>query len=71
MRRNDVNRSNPLARLGDRLLARFVPVLDRPVHAADCWYEYRCVAPVLLQRHCCRPATGGVRCGPWNQIGYC
>lgn len=58
-------------RAADGLLALFVPKLDQPVQAADCWYQSECLHPVLRQRHCCRRPGGGVTCGGWSQIGYC
>jgi hypothetical protein len=57
----------------DRLLGHFLPEMERPVQAADCWYEYWCEADgghgsIRWQRHCCRRPAGGVTCGPWNAI---
>lgn len=58
-------------RAADGLLALFIPKLDQPVQAVDCWYETQCLHPVLRQRHCCRRSDGAVTCGAWSQIGYC
>ncbi len=58
---------------GDRLLTLFLPKMERPVQAADCWYEYWCepiggYSSVKWQRHCCRRPAGGVTCGQWTAI---
>ena len=65
--------ANAFRRAGDRLLTLFLPELDRPARAADCWYETICDGDAwgteLYQRHCCYYNTG-VRCTPWAIIGY-